>query len=190
MASIPGGAAFNGTLLFGGQGEYGMLSDTWNFSLWGASPQSLRGEWSEVNSEASPTARVFGTLVVDTVDSSLLLLGGCEAAQCPALDPWVFSLQGPPSSSGGPPPGPGPPPPPPPSPPLWPWNITILTTNTSAGSQFFPVTPRFGMAAAWDPRDGPVGYVLFVGGRMSNGATLAETDVLAGYVWTDLAEPG
>jgi hypothetical protein len=193
-SDVPG--SFNGTLLFGGEGGFGMLSDTWNFSYWGSVPNK-QGRWTEIETEVSPTPRVFGTLVFDPVDHSLLLFGGCENALCPALDPWVFSLQSPPttnsSGGGGPPPGPGPPPPPPPptTPPLWPWNTTNLTTDSQPGLPTqAPTTPRYGMVAVWDPIDGAVGYVLLVGGRTFSGATIPESDFIAGYLWTNLADYG
>ena len=205
-ATNPG--SFNGTLLFGGEGQYGMLSDTWNFSFWGVGIHR-QARWTELEPELSPNPRVFATLVFDPIDTSLILLGGCEPSQCPALDPWVFSLQSPPVASGGggppppppPPPAPGPsqPPPPPPPPtnlPMWPWNFTNLTTLTEAGPSgpggpnSAPAPARYGMVAVWDPVDGPAGYILVVGGRTFSGATLREVDSIAGYLWTNLADYG
>jgi hypothetical protein len=159
-----------GILLFGGQGTGGMLSDTWNFSS---------GHWTEQEATVTPGPREFGTLVLDPIDSSLVLVGGCEPSQCPALDPWLFSLE--PAPTAGPPPGLGQPPPPPPPP--WPWtatsNITSATSLSAPGA-------RYGTTAVWDPVDGPVGYVMLVGGRLSSGITLNEVDTLAGYLWTNV----
>jgi hypothetical protein len=141
-----------------------------------------------VEPQIVPTARVFGTLVYDEIDTSLILLGGCEPTQCPAVDPFAFSLQAKPTG-GSPLPGGLPPPPPPP----WPWDLVSLTQTIieSGLSEPTPPTPaRYGMGAVWDPMDGSAGYILFLGGRMSNGVTLSETDILAGYLWTKLANFG
>jgi len=46
------------------------------------------------------------------------------------------------------------------------------------------------MVAVWDPIDGPAGYVLVVGGRTFSGSTLPESDSIAGYLWSNLADYG
>jgi hypothetical protein len=176
---------FNGILLFGGQAEFGMLGDTWNFS---------GGTWSEIASyNATPNPRVFGTLVDNGQGASLLLIGGCESGQCPAMDIWTFALN---------PPSPPPPPPPPPAPliaahPLFsspnpsPWSFTNLTETIGVVPALPPPGPaRYGMAAAWDPTDGPGGFVLLEGGRLSNGESSPEVDMIGGSLWTKMVGYG
>jgi hypothetical protein len=46
------------------------------------------------------------------------------------------------------------------------------------------------MAAAWDPTEGPGGYVLLEGGRTSNGETVPEVDTMAGDLWTKILDYG
>jgi hypothetical protein len=193
VGEVPVSGSFNGTLLFGGEGQLGMLADTWNFSYW-PSHSGRQPRWTDISPYPAPYGRVFGSLVYDPADASLILFGGCEKVQCPALDAWNFSLLAkpvpPPSGGGGgvTPPGPGPPPPPPPPPPPWPWApINITTTILWSASSAPPAPIRYGTGAVWDPNDGADGYALFVGGRTSNGATLRETDMLTGFCWTKLA---
>jgi hypothetical protein len=185
-AAQPASGSFAGVLMFGGQGTWGMLGDTWNFS---------HGLWSLIAPEVAPTPRIFGTLVYDPIDTSLILLGGCEATVCPTLDPWTFSLQSPPPTNsgggGGGGGGTGPPPPPPPPPPPWPWNytnLTLIVQNSPGGP--VPQPFRYGAAAVWDPVDGPSGFALILGGRTLSGATIPIDDELAGYLWSNLANYG
>jgi hypothetical protein len=46
------------------------------------------------------------------------------------------------------------------------------------------------MAAAWDPTDGPGGFVLLEGGRLSNGESSPEVDMIGGSLWTKMVGYG
>lgn len=118
--------------------------------------------WSAVPVPIPPPARDFATLVADPVDGVLLLLGGCEPFACPAGDVWVFAH----------------------SPPLafTPFEWTLFVPMVPS----VPPLPTLDSAAAPDPFDGPVGYVLYFGGRTIGGSSWGSTGSYVGGGWFDL----
>jgi hypothetical protein len=151
-------------LLYGGMGASGPLSDTWWFwnLTWLALPLGQTGP---------PPAVVFPTFSYDVGASELLLWAGCAPQGCPTGEAFVYPFNGTFPGSIPPPPPPAPPPP------------AIGWTPWLPSLTWLPPAPTSGSTGIWDPADGPMGYVLFFGGRTLSGATTGETAQFTGGAW-------
>ena len=88
MIELHAPASYNYSVLFGGVGPSGYLSDTWR---WVGSP--VGGTWTQVHPATPPSARANASMAYDPTINKLVLFGGENGAGYLG-DTWVFSTSG------------------------------------------------------------------------------------------------
>jgi len=81
-------AAYNsgypGLLVFGGDGGYSYLADTWFFDLESES-------WTRKRSDLAPPARIVGSAVYSPDFEQVILFGGLDGDFSNLSDTWIYS---------------------------------------------------------------------------------------------------
>ena len=73
-----------GLFVFGGDGGYRFLADTWYYD-----PDT--NKWSKINSEYSPSARIVGSAVYSADHEQVIMFGGLGQDSSNFDDTWIYS---------------------------------------------------------------------------------------------------